>query len=465
MRYKRNHGEFEIHRIPMIKGRAPRFEDLTEFVDICFDCVDRGKRCVVFCSKGDDRTATMIATWIVVSSMSFSDQKYIAPEIAICHAENIRTDANNMKGRRVVMSEAQIERVALFADRFRKRMRTRGKTLEDREITQNELLNKIIATTTFEEEAGEEEDLNGLKKRVRDLETRNLELMNIVGKQVSPTPRHTIMNSSSSSSSSNKKKNDVSIEDALSPALSRALRSFQHVKNISLSSSPSHQSDDDTEDDKEKSSAYIHNVKLHRDGKIYTYSFAQDQDSGIVVRDSSIVLGSYFFHNAMMFSKSHDVLELKSQCGVAGILCASCGCGSVMLTDCHEALPLLRNNVSMNELSLQDVEMCTVSPFEISSSVRRTRFVGRTFGIIIAVECLSSDENSETYLLNTLLSHSSQGTSVYIAWDSVYCDEDMYLRFVARCMSYFHVSIIPLASMPKNLEKALTVRLVVMSRR
>ena len=61
----------------------------------------------------------MVAAWIVVSSMSLSP-KYIAPEIAICHAENLRTDVNN---RRVLMSEAQIEAVALFAERFRKRTR------------------------------------------------------------------------------------------------------------------------------------------------------------------------------------------------------------------------------------------------------------------------------------------------------------------------------------------------------
>ena len=160
--------------------------------------------------------------------------------------------------------------------------------------------------------------------------------------------------------------------------------------------------------------ALEHRYNLKIKNTIFT--FAQDHDSGIVVRDASIVLGSYFYHNQMMFSsKSYDVLELKSQCGVAGIVCASCGCGSVMLTDRHEALPLLRNNVSMNE---DAVETCIVAPFEISSS--RTRFVGRTFGIIIAVECLNSDENSEMNLLNTLLSHSEQGTSVYIAWDSVY---------------------------------------------
>ena len=69
--------------------------------------------------------------------------------------------------------------------------------------------------------------------------------------------------------------------------------------------------------------------------------------------------------------------------------------------------------------------------------------MGRTFGIIIAVECLSADENIETNLLNTILSHSEQGTSVYVSWDSVYCDEESYLHFLAKCMSYFHVSIIP----------------------
>ena len=111
--------------------------------------------------------------------------------------------------------------------------------------------------------------------------------------------------------------------------------------------------------------ALEHRYNLKIKNTIFT--FAQDHDSGIVVRDASIVLGSYFYHNQMMFSsKSYDVLELKSQCGVAGIVCASCGCGSVMLTDRHEALPLLRNNVSMNE---DAVETCIVAPFEILSLI------------------------------------------------------------------------------------------------
>ena len=103
--------------------------------------------------------------------------------------------------------------------------------------------------------------------------------------------------------------------------------------------------------------------------------------------------------------------------------------------------------------------------FFFTCSNAGTRFVGRTFGIIIAVECLSDDENIETNLLNTILSHSEQGTSVYVSWDSVYCDEESYLRFLAKCMSYFHVSIIPIESILTDLEKVHSVRLVVMSRR
>ena len=72
--------------------------------------------------------------------------------------------------------------------------------------------------------------------------------------------------------------------------------------------------------------------------------------------------------------------------------------------------------------------------------------MGRTFGIIIAVECLSDDENSEMNLLNTMLSHSEQGTSVYIAWDSVavlrlYLSltiiQYTILRFLAKCGGTF----------------------------
>ena len=79
-----------------MKGQAPSVEDMTEFVDICFDCADKGKRVVAFCSRGDDRTATMVAAWIVVSSMSLSP-KSIAPEVAICHAENLRTQCSSAK--------------------------------------------------------------------------------------------------------------------------------------------------------------------------------------------------------------------------------------------------------------------------------------------------------------------------------------------------------------------------------
>ena len=231
MRYKRNDGEFEIHRIPLMKGQAPSVEDMTEFVDICFDCADKGKRVVVFCTRGDDRTATMVAAWIIVSSMSLNP-KYIAPEVAICHAENLRTDVNN---RRVLMSEAQIQAVALFADRSRKRMRIPS-TREESERTQDNLLREIISKTSVTisgDVDDQDEDVDELKRRVQDLESRNQELIKIVTRE----PMSSNINTEEKKTESNQEKktesNHVkkvsSVETALSPALSRALRSFENA--------------------------------------------------------------------------------------------------------------------------------------------------------------------------------------------------------------------------------------------
>lgn len=88
-------------------------------------------------------------------------------------------------------------------------------------------------------------------------------------------------------------------------------------------------------------------------------AFGRDLGPGAVVWECGLHLSSYLSSQSLLDSKGGDfwrskrVLELGSGTGIAGIVCSLLGC-QVTLTDQFQLLPIIQNNINLNQSLIQE---------------------------------------------------------------------------------------------------------------